>query len=110
MDITVSRIRSHDKGALKCHFTVEIDGFWIRDCSFFDTGTNHWINFPQELKPAINGEKAKYIPYCGYVDTTKGSQVKDLIISVLKKEIQNASSAPKKQESYVQADTSPLPF
>lgn len=111
MDITVSRIRSHDKGALKCHFTVEIDGFWIRDCSYFNTGSNEWMNFSQELKPALEGEtKPKYVPYCGYTDTTKGGQVKAAIIAALKKELKGEGKTTQKQESYIQADTSELPF
>ena len=110
MDIKVSRIRSHDKGALKCHFTVELDGFWIRDCSYFNTGSSEWVNFSQELKPAQNEEKAKYVPYCGYTDTTIGKQVKDAIIGELKKELQNESKPQEKQPSKFQADSCDLPF
>ena len=112
MDIRVSRIRTHDRGALKAHFTVEMDGFWIRDCSYFNTGSNEWMNFSQELKPLLDGDtKPKYVPYCGYVDTKKGDEVKREIIKVLKKEMSNApSQAPKVETCDFSSDSSDLPF
>ncbi len=110
MDIKVSRIRQVDKGALKAYFTVEIDGFYLRDCSYFCMGTRDWMNFPQQIMPAKEGEKIKYIPYCGYVDPSKGTKIKDAIIVELKKELQNESHTQKNQQSEFSSYSSDLPF
>ena len=110
MDIKISRIRPVEKGALKCFFTVEIDGFWIRDCSYFLTATGEWMNFSQELKPANGDSKTKYVAYCGYTDTTKGDKVKLAIIAELKKELRGEGKISQKQQADFPPDTCELPF
>lgn len=112
MDIKISRIRKHDTGVLKAHFTVELDGIWYRDCSYFNTGSNDWMNFPQEMKPPLDGSsKMRYVPYCGFVDNATGNDKKRQIINELKKEMANESATPAVQPaSEIQDDPFALPF
>ena len=114
IDIEISNVRVHEKGALRGFFTLMVMGLKIIDCRYFVSGDRRWFCFPQKEIKKPEGEKTEYIPYISILNRDFKKTFEDIVLDKLAQADKGVPAhevqAHKRPTNSVQADTSPLPF
>ncbi len=79
--IEILKLDLINKGSLIARFSIKLHkwaGLVIRDCTFFDSGGNRWINFPS--KEYESEGKKKYFQYIAYESQDLDKKFKESIL------------------------------
>ena len=105
--IEIIKLDLINKGALIARFSIKLHkwgGLVIRDCTFFESAGNRWVNFPSKEYEA-DGKK-KYFQFVCYENQDTDKKFKEAILKEVLLYLEKMRATPKQS----QKNEEELPF